>query len=120
MVIFVQKGNTFDCSLSKDNLKKRNTLHPQIFRLDEFVVGKDCLQIKHIKISWIAHILRRNCLLKHLIEGKIEGAGRRGCRRKQLPDDLNEKRKYWNWKKDALDRYVRRTRLVSGHGTVIR
>jgi len=70
--------------------------------LDEFVVGKDCLQIRQIKANWIAHILRRNCLLKHLIEGKIEGAGRR----KQLPDDLNEKRKYWNWKEDALDRTV--------------
>jgi len=25
------------------------------------------------KANWIAHILRRNCLLKHVIEGKIEG-----------------------------------------------
>jgi hypothetical protein len=23
--------------------------------------------------SWIGHILRRNCLLKHVIEGKVEG-----------------------------------------------
>jgi hypothetical protein len=23
--------------------------------------------------NWIGHILRRNCLLKHVIEGKIEG-----------------------------------------------
>jgi hypothetical protein len=23
--------------------------------------------------SWIRHILRRNCLLKHVIEGKLEG-----------------------------------------------
>jgi hypothetical protein len=32
--------------------------------------------------NWIGHILRRNCLLKHVIEGKIEGkmevTGRRG------------------------------------------
>jgi len=35
------------------------------------------------KANWIGHILRRNCLLKRVIEGKIEGmaAGRRGRRR---------------------------------------
>jgi hypothetical protein len=25
------------------------------------------------KGNWIGHILRRNCLLKHMIEGKLEG-----------------------------------------------
>jgi hypothetical protein len=42
------------------------------------------------KGNWIGHILRRNRLLKHVIEGKIEGRieamGRRGRRRKQLPN----------------------------------
>jgi hypothetical protein len=28
--------------------------------------------IKRRKAKWIGHILRRNCLLKHVIEGKIE------------------------------------------------
>jgi hypothetical protein len=28
---------------------------------------------KRRKNTWIGHILRRNCLLKHIIEGKIEG-----------------------------------------------
>jgi len=45
------------------------------------------------KANWIGHILRRNCLLKHVIEGKIEGrievAVRRGRRNKQLLDDIN-------------------------------
>jgi hypothetical protein len=27
--------------------------------------------IKGRKASWIGHILRRNCLLKHIIEGEI-------------------------------------------------
>jgi hypothetical protein len=53
-------------------------------------------------------MLRRNCLLKHVIEGKIEGRveikGRRGRRRKQLLDELKEKRRYWKLK--ALDRSV--------------
>ena len=29
--------------------------------------------IKVRRVNWISHILRRNCLLKHVIEGKIEG-----------------------------------------------
>jgi hypothetical protein len=31
------------------------------------------LSIKRRKTNWIGHILRRNCLLKHVIEGKLEG-----------------------------------------------
>jgi hypothetical protein len=55
--------------------------------------------IKIRKANWIGHILCRNCLLKHVIEGKLEGRtemmGRRGRRRKQLLDDLKEKKSYW-------------------------
>jgi hypothetical protein len=29
--------------------------------------------IKGRKANWIGHILHRNCLLKHVIEGNIEG-----------------------------------------------
>ena len=29
--------------------------------------------VKRRKTSWIGHIVRRNWLLKHVIEGKIEG-----------------------------------------------
>ena len=29
--------------------------------------------VKRRKANWIGHILRRNCLMKHIIEGKIEG-----------------------------------------------
>jgi len=46
--------------------------------------------IKRRKDNWIGHILHRNCLLKHVIEGKKEGLGRRGRRRKQLIDALQE------------------------------
>jgi len=28
--------------------------------------------VKRRKANWTGHILRRNCLLKHVIEGKIE------------------------------------------------
>jgi hypothetical protein len=54
------------------------------------------LTVKRRKVNWIGHILRRNCPLKQVIEGKVEGrmevTGRRGRRCKQLLDDLNEKR----------------------------
>ena len=45
------------------------------------------------KANWIGHILRGNCLLKQVIEGKIKGqievTRRQGRRRKKLLDDLN-------------------------------
>ena len=46
--------------------------------------------IRKRKANWIGHILRGNCLLKQVIEGKIIGAGRRGRRRKKLLDDLRK------------------------------
>jgi hypothetical protein len=54
--------------------------------------------IKRRKANWIGHMLRRNCFLKHVvegnIEGRIEGIGRRGGRRKQLLDNLKEETGY--------------------------
>ena len=51
-------------------------------------------EISKRKANWIGHILRRNCLLKQVIEGKIKGemevARRRGRRRKKLLDDLRK------------------------------
>jgi hypothetical protein len=50
------------------------------------------------KANWIGHILRRNCLLKYVNEGKVEGIievmGRRGGRCEQLLGDLKKKRRY--------------------------
>jgi hypothetical protein len=49
-------------------------------------------EISKRKANWIGHILRRNCLLQWVIEGKIkaerEGTGRRGRRQEKLLDDL--------------------------------
>ena len=51
---------------------------------------------KRKKSNWTGHNSRRNCLLKHVMEGKIEGrveeTVRRERRRKKLLDDLKEKR----------------------------
>jgi len=54
--------------------------------------------------------LHRNCLLKHVTEGKVEGrigvTGRRGRRHKVPLDDLKEKGGYWKLEEEALDRTV--------------
>jgi hypothetical protein len=66
--------------------------------------GRNILhKIKRGKANWIGYILRRNFLLKHLIEGKIEGTAGRERRRKQLLDDLTGKRRHWNLNEEALD-----------------
>jgi len=45
---------------------------------------------KRRKSNWTGHVVRRNWLLKHIIDGMIERAGRLGRRRKQLMNDLKE------------------------------
>jgi hypothetical protein len=45
--------------------------------------------------------------------------GRRGRRRKQLLDDLKEKRRYWKLKGEALDRTLWRTLYGRGYGPVV-
>jgi hypothetical protein len=54
--------------------------------------------IKRRKANWIGHILRSNCFLQHIIEGKKKGTikvrGKLGRRRKQQLDDLKEQRRY--------------------------
>jgi len=47
--------------------------------------------------------LRRKCFLKHIIEGKIEGTGRRGRRCKKLLKEIKEKKEYWKLKNEALN-----------------
>ena len=65
-------------------------------------------EIRKRKANCIGHILRRNCLLKQVIEGKIKGemevTWRRGRRRKKLLDDLKERRGYSHLKEEALVR----------------
>jgi len=80
-------------------------------------------EISKRKANWIGHILRRNCLLKQVIEGKIKGeievTGRRGRRRKKLLDDLKDSRGYCELKEEALDRTLLRNRFGRGFGPVV-
>jgi hypothetical protein len=81
-------------------------------------------KIKRRKANWIGHILCRNCLLKHVIEGKIEGkvevTGRGEKRCNQLLDDLKGKRGYWKWKDEELDCSVWGTCCGRSYGPIIR
>jgi hypothetical protein len=75
-------------------------------------------------VFWIGHILRRNCLLQRVIAGKIKGGievtGRRGRRRRNLLDDLKDRRGYSHLKEEALDRTMWRARFGRGFGPVVR
>lgn len=51
------------------------------------------------KANWIGHILCRNCLLKYVNEGNLEGTGRPVRIRKQLLDNLMETKSYWKLKR---------------------
>ena len=80
-------------------------------------------EIRKRKANWIGHILRRNCLLQQVIEGKIKGqievTRRRGRWRKKLLDDLKGRRGYCQLKEDALDRTMWRIRFGRGFGPVV-
>jgi len=75
--------------------------------------------MKRRKASCIDHILRRNCLLKYIIEVKIERrievTGRRGRRCKLLLYD-NKTIGYWTLKEEAVDRTLWRTGFGRGYG----
>jgi hypothetical protein len=59
-------------------------------------------------------------VIEETLKGRIEMTGRRGRRRKELLDDLKEKRRYWKLKEEALDRTLWRTRVGRGYGPVVR
>jgi hypothetical protein len=89
-------------------LEQRNILH----------------EIRKRKANWIGHILRRNCLLRQIIERKIKGGievtGGRGRKGRKLLDDLKERRGYSHLKEEALDRTMWTARCGRGFGPVVR
>jgi len=69
------------------------------------------------KANWIGHILCRNCLLKHVIDGEMEG--RNDWKKRddmQLLDDVKEMREQWKLKEEALDCTLWRTCFQRGYG----
>jgi hypothetical protein len=80
--------------------------------------------LHEIRNGRLTGILRTNCLLKQVIEGKIKGemevTRKRGRRRKKLLDDLKVRRGYSYLKEEALDHTVWRNRFGRGFGPVVR
>ena len=65
--------------------------------------------------------MRRNCLLKRVTEGKIQGGIEvTGRRHRKLLDDLKERRGYSHLKEEALDLTMWRARFGRGFGPVVR
>ena len=95
-----------DCIYSRRVNEQRNILH----------------EIRKRKANWIGHILRRNCLVKQIIEGKVTGqikvTKRRGRRHKKVLDDLKDRWRYCQLKEEVLDRTMWRNRFGRGFGPV--
>ena len=81
-------------------------------------------KISKRKANWVGHILRRDCLLQQVFEGKIKGGievtGRRGRRRMKLLDLKERRGGYSDLKEKALDRTMWRARFGRGFGPVVR
>jgi hypothetical protein len=79
--------------------------------------------VKDRKTHCTGHILHRNRLSKHFTKGKIEEkikvTRRRGRRGKQPLDDLKEKRGYWKFEEEIIDRTLWRNRFCRGYGPVV-
>jgi hypothetical protein len=77
-------------------------------------------RVKRRKADWIGYIWRSNCLVRHVIEGKMEGrievTRRQGRRPMQLLTYLKGKRRYCKLKEEAVDR----TACKTGFGDVVR
>jgi hypothetical protein len=81
-------------------------------------------EIRKRKANRIGHILRRNCILQQVTEGKIQGRievrERQGRKRTKLLDDFKEGRGYSHLKEEALDCTMWRARFGRDFGPVVR
>jgi hypothetical protein len=81
-------------------------------------------EIRKRKANWIGHVLRRNCILQRVSEGKIqrkiEVTGRQGRRRRKLLDDFKKRNGYSHLKEEAVDRTMWRAGFGRGFGPVVR
>ena len=95
-------------------------------RNEEVLLGvKDQRNILHEiskwKANWFGHILRRNCHLQRVLEGKTKGGIEvTGKRHRKLLDDLKERRRYSHLKEEVLDQTMWRARFGRCFEPVIR
>jgi hypothetical protein len=88
---------------------------------------KELKNILHIitrsRSNWIGYILRKNRLIKHIIEGKIEGGievtQRQRRKHRQLLHNHKERGWYCNLKEEALHSTLWRTRFGRSYGPVV-
>ena len=77
----------------------------------------------HVRLLFYMSFIRRNCLVKQIIEVKIKGqievTRRRGSRYKKLLDDLKDRRGYCQLKEEAVDRTMWMNRFGRGFGPVV-
>ena len=106
------------CEKLRNITMQRNILHEIRKRKANWIV------VCFLLGNWIGQILRRDCLLQRVIEGKIKGGievtGRRGIRRRTLLDDLKERREYSHLKEETLDCTMWRAGFGRGFGPVVR
>ncbi|KAJ4449015.1 hypothetical protein ANN_00409 [Periplaneta americana] len=70
-------------------------------------VGEGRMKLKHIrkrKMNWLSHWLRRNCLLKDVLEGMVNGRRVRDRRRYQMIDDIKIYESHGETKRKAENR----------------
>jgi hypothetical protein len=73
------------------------------------------------KCKWNGHFVLKCCLLKHVIEGKIEEKMRRRViRSKQLLYELKGTRRYWKFKVETVDNSLWRYHFGRRYGPFIR
>ncbi|PNF41610.1 hypothetical protein B7P43_G10448 [Cryptotermes secundus] len=87
----------------------------------EVIQNHDNENVRNIGQGEARH--KKNCLLKEVMEGKIEGrievTRRRGRRRKKMLDDLGDRRGYFHFKEKALDRIKWRKSFGRDCGPVV-
>jgi len=90
--------------------KVRWTNHEKIKEnFTEFRKKNNIETVRRRKDTWVGHILRRNCILQHAIQGQIEVTEKIG-RYKQLLDDLEENRAV-KFERGNVRSHLRRTCL---------
>jgi hypothetical protein len=83
MIFTASVRNILDLSQKSDHVRNEEVL----VRIKE---QRNILhEISKRKANWIVHILRKNCLLQQVIEGKIKGWIEVTRRRTKLLDELN-------------------------------
>jgi hypothetical protein len=76
--------------------------------------------LKRRRGYWVVHFLRRDCFLRNVTVGTIEGMGILGRRCKQLLDVMKETRRYCKLKAEGQYLTLWKFRFGRGYGPAVR